>query len=145
MICTAQVKPSALSHVLSQGRAELTLAFRRKPQVWITCAKLVEAATPAVEYLRRVVRISAPWDFHPDQSRCVVSPSPANAHTVDQELLDKLASMRCRSRKACRRNCEYGWCGGRHVLDNRFDFEHNVFNDRIVVCPALDTNRVPAD
>ncbi len=40
---------------------------------------------------------------------------------------------------------EYGWCGGRHVLDSRFDFERNVFNDAVSFAMRVDTNRVPAE
>ena len=38
---------------------------------------------------------------------------------------------------------EYGWCGGRHVFDAKFSFEHNVFNDALHFAMRLDTNKVP--
>jgi hypothetical protein len=40
---------------------------------------------------------------------------------------------------------EYGWCGGRHILDTRFSFEHNVFNDALSFGLRIDTNKVPGD
>lgn len=40
---------------------------------------------------------------------------------------------------------EYGWSGGRHLLDGRFDFERNVFNDAVSFAIRVDTNRVPAE
>jgi hypothetical protein len=40
---------------------------------------------------------------------------------------------------------EYGWCGGRHILDNRFDFDRNVFNDSVHFAMRVDTSRVPAE
>lgn len=40
---------------------------------------------------------------------------------------------------------EYGWSGGRHVLDNSFSFQHNVFNDCLFFALRIDTNKVPGD
>jgi hypothetical protein len=40
---------------------------------------------------------------------------------------------------------EYGWCGGRHILDTNFSFEHNVFNDALSFGLRIDTNKVPGD
>lgn len=39
----------------------------------------------------------------------------------------------------------YGWSGGRHILDQHFDFEHNVFNDALSFALRVDTNRVPSE
>jgi hypothetical protein len=39
---------------------------------------------------------------------------------------------------------EWGWCGGRHVLDGKFSFEHNVFNDCLHFALRIDTNRFPS-
>lgn len=39
---------------------------------------------------------------------------------------------------------EYGWSGGRHVLDTSFSFEHNVFGEALHFALRVDTNRVPA-
>ena len=40
---------------------------------------------------------------------------------------------------------EYGWAGGRHVLDGSFSFEHNVFADALHFALRVDTNKVPGD
>ncbi|MCC7186996.1 MAG: hypothetical protein IT185_12180, partial [Acidobacteria bacterium] len=40
---------------------------------------------------------------------------------------------------------EYGWSGGRHILDANFTFEHNVFADAISFGLRIDTNKVPGD
>ncbi len=40
---------------------------------------------------------------------------------------------------------EYGWSGGRHVLDSEFSFEHNVFNDCVAFALRIDTNKIPGD
>lgn len=40
---------------------------------------------------------------------------------------------------------EWGWIGGRHVLDGEFGFEHNVFNDSFFVGLRVDTNKVPGE
>lgn len=39
---------------------------------------------------------------------------------------------------------EWGWSGGRHILDASFHFRHNVFNDCFHVAMRVDTNKVPA-
>jgi hypothetical protein len=40
---------------------------------------------------------------------------------------------------------EYGWLGGRHVLDAQFSFERNVFADAIWFAMRVDTNKVPSE
>ena len=40
---------------------------------------------------------------------------------------------------------EYGWGGGRHVLDGHFGFEQNVFADALHFALRIDTNKVPGD
>jgi len=40
---------------------------------------------------------------------------------------------------------EYGWCGGRHVLDGKFSFEHNVYAEALHFAMRMDTNRVPGE
>jgi hypothetical protein len=40
---------------------------------------------------------------------------------------------------------EWGWSGGRHVLDSRFSFEHNVYNDCLYFALRIDTNKVPGE
>jgi hypothetical protein len=39
---------------------------------------------------------------------------------------------------------EYGWSGGRHLFDQKFTFEHNVFAECIHFAIRIDTNRVPS-
>jgi len=64
----------------------------------------------------------------------------------DQSLLDSLAQHAIRPGEAVGgEEVEYGWCGGRHVLDDRFDFEHNVFADTLHFALRIDTNRVPSE
>jgi hypothetical protein len=66
--------------------------------------------------------------------------------TVDQPLLDALEKHKMLSSEdAASAELEYGWSGGRHVLDGTFDFEHNVFNDAVTFALRVDTNRVPAE
>ncbi len=40
---------------------------------------------------------------------------------------------------------EYGWSGGRHVLDASFTFENNVYADALLFGIRIDTNKVPGD
>jgi hypothetical protein len=67
------------------------------------------------------------------------------AKTVEQTHLDQLSALALDPEKTSPVDIEYGWCGGRHVLDSRFDFEHNVFNDALAFALRVDTNRVPAE
>ena len=40
---------------------------------------------------------------------------------------------------------DYGWCGGRHVLDSEFSFGNNVFAESVNMAVRIDTNKVPGD
>ncbi|HRK29467.1 MAG TPA: hypothetical protein PLD59_00200 [Tepidisphaeraceae bacterium] len=40
---------------------------------------------------------------------------------------------------------EYGWNGGRHILDSTFSFESNVYAEALHIGLRIDTNRVPAE
>ena len=40
---------------------------------------------------------------------------------------------------------EYGWSGGRHILDGEFSFENNVFADALLFGLRVDTNKVPGE
>src|SRR5207248_1551880 len=63
---------------------------------------------------------------------------------VEQELLDQLATHALKPGEfGGAEEIEYGWSGGRHILDGQFSFEHNVFNDALVFALRIDTNRVP--
>jgi len=73
----------------------------------------------------------------------VVGESPAG---IDQALLDKLAEHILEPGEfGVPQEIEYGWSGGRHILDNVFSFEHNVFADCLHVALRTDTNKVPGD
>ena len=59
----------------------------------------------------------------------VVGESP---QAIDQDLLDKLAEHALKERDlGVPDEVEYGWSGGRHVLDGNFSFENNVFADAL--------------
>ena len=72
----------------------------------------------------------------------VVGEAPA---AVDQDLLDKLAEHALKPAEFGAEEVEYGWGGGRHVLDVQFSFEHNVFADALHFALRVDTNKVPSD
>jgi len=73
----------------------------------------------------------------------VVGKSPA---TVDQDMLDKLAEHALRPQEVgVPEEIEYGWSGGRHVLDEQFSFEHNAFAEALFFGLRIDTNKVPGD
>jgi hypothetical protein len=66
--------------------------------------------------------------------------------TVDESFLEALDRHKLSpSEDDSPAEIEYGWSGGRHVLDNRFDFDRNVFNDAFSFAIRVDTNRVPAE
>jgi hypothetical protein len=65
---------------------------------------------------------------------------------IDQSLLDKLAEFTLRpTEMGIPEEEEYGWSGGRHVLDGSFSFESNVYGDTLLFGLRIDTNRVPAE
>ena len=64
----------------------------------------------------------------------------------DESLLAKLSEHALRPGElGVPEDVEYGWSGGQHVLDARFDFEHNVFADAISFAMRVDTNKVPGE
>ena len=64
---------------------------------------------------------------------------------VDQALLNKLAECVLRPTEfGSAEEAEYGWCGGRHVHDGQFTFEHNVFADALHFALRVDSNKVPS-
>jgi len=66
--------------------------------------------------------------------------------TIDQSLLDKLDQHALRPGEfGVPEEVEYGWSGGRHVLDASFSFEHNVFADALHFALRIDTNKVPSE
>src|SRR3954469_11156860 len=65
---------------------------------------------------------------------------------IDQALLDKLAEHALRPTEiGVPEEEEYGWSGGRHVLDGSFTFENNVYGDAVLFGLRIDTNRVPGE
>ena len=65
---------------------------------------------------------------------------------VEQSMLDALAEHALKPGEyGVPEEEEYGWGGGRHVLDARFGFEHNVFADALHFALRVDTNKVPGD
>jgi len=63
---------------------------------------------------------------------------------IDQDLLDKLSEHALRPGEITTPDeIEYGWSGGRHVLDGDFSFENNVFVDALHFALRIDTNKVP--
>jgi len=65
---------------------------------------------------------------------------------IDQEILDKLSELTLETGEyGVPEEVEYGWCGGRHILDRHFTFEHNVYADSLHFAMRIDTNRVPSE
>src|SRR5438034_2028949 len=65
---------------------------------------------------------------------------------IDQELIDKLSEHALRPGElGVPEEVEYGWSGGRHVLDGEFSFENNVYGDALFFALRIDTNKVPGD
>ena len=65
-----------------------------------------------------------------------------------EDLLDKLAEFRLAGAEdsvGLPDEVEVGFCGGRHVLDNRFDFGHCVFDEAVSLGLRVDTNKVPGE
>src|SRR5262245_58463506 len=66
--------------------------------------------------------------------------------SIDQDLLDKLPEQPLRPGEiGVPEEIEYGWSGGRHVLDGAFTLENNVFADAIHFALRIDTNKVPGE
>lgn len=73
----------------------------------------------------------------------VVGKAPAQ---LDQPVLDALAEHALRpTETGVPDEVEYGWSGGRHILDGTFSFENNVFVDALHIGLRVDTNRVPPE
>src|SRR5438045_6439522 len=65
---------------------------------------------------------------------------------IDQELIDKLSENALRPGElGVPEGTEYGWSGGRHVLDGEFTFEQNVYGDALFFALRIETNKVPSD
>ena len=73
----------------------------------------------------------------------VTGKSPRSA---DQDLLDTLAQHALKAGEfGAPEEEEYGWGGGRHVLDGQFSFENNVYADSLHFALRVDTNKVPGE
>jgi hypothetical protein len=65
---------------------------------------------------------------------------------IDGAMLDKLAEHALKPQEmGVPEEIEYGWSGGRHVLDDQFGFDSNVYADSLFFGLRIDTNRVPGD
>src|SRR3954447_14458375 len=65
---------------------------------------------------------------------------------IDEGLLEKLSEHALRaSELGVPEEEEYGWSGGRHVLDDSFSFENNVFAEAIHFALRIDSNKVPRE
>lgn len=77
------------------------------------------------------------------QRFAVVGSTPA---MPDEQMLEKFAAHALKeSEMGVPAEMEWGWCGGRHVLDGEFGFEHNIFNDCCFVGLRTDVNKVPGE
>ncbi len=66
--------------------------------------------------------------------------------SVNQSILDKLSEHALRPGDiGVPDEEEYGWSGGRHVLDGNFSFENNVFAEALHFALRIDTNKVPSE
>jgi hypothetical protein len=65
--------------------------------------------------------------------------------SIDQALLDALSKNALTEGELGVPEEEYGWGGGRHVLDARFSFEHNAFADALHFALRVDSNKVPGE
>ena len=64
--------------------------------------------------------------------------------SVDQPLLERLAEHVLKPQEVgVPEEAEYGWSGGRHVLDDQFTFDANVFADAVCFGMRVDTHRFP--
>src|SRR5688572_9510881 len=111
--------------------------------MWIRCAKPVDAATLRWAADARLLR-SRTMGFDSGSMSfrrfAVMGEQPG---VPEQSLLDALSEHALRPGEVgVPEEIEYGWSGGRHVLDGSFSFEHNVFNDAIACGLRIDTNKV---
>lgn len=66
--------------------------------------------------------------------------------SINQPLLEKLSEHALRPVEiGVPAEQEYGWSGGRHVLDESFTFENNVFADALHFALRIDSNKVPSE
>ena len=71
---------------------------------------------------------------------------PKQPDLPSEELLKTLSEHALRvSELGVPEPIEWGWSGGRHVLDGTFSFGHNVFNDCLYFALRIDTNKIPGE
>lgn len=81
--------------------------------------------------------------FRVSSSRAEAPPTSA---ADAASLLDRLAEHTLKESGIGEpRPMEFGWCGGRHVLDEAFDPEHVVFEDGLLFGLRVDVNRIPGE
>ena len=69
-----------------------------------------------------------------------------NPELPSEALLEKLDQFALRPGElGVPEPSEWGWSGGRHVLDANFGFQNNVFADCLYFALRVDTNKVPGD
>ena len=62
---------------------------------------------------------------------------------VTEEILARVAEHALEPGEFGVEEVEYGWNGGRHIYDDQFTFENNVYNDCLLFALRIDTNKVP--
>src|SRR5205085_683480 len=72
----------------------------------------------------------------------VITQQPAR---MDEMLLQRFTDHAMQVGETGTAEEEYGWCGGRHVLDAQFSFENNVFADALLCALRVDSNKVPSE
>jgi hypothetical protein len=114
--------------------------------VWIRCANPVEVANALWQLSARDAkssRVGFSSGLISFRRFTVVGRQP---EAIDQDLLDQIAQHALRpSDDAAPAEIEYGWSGGRHILDANFTFENNVYADALLFALRVDTNKVPPE
>lgn len=65
---------------------------------------------------------------------------------IDEKMLEALSTHALKeSEYGVPEEEEYGWSGGRHILDASFSFDNNVYADALCFGLRVDTNKVPGD
>ena len=66
--------------------------------------------------------------------------------SISQDHLDALFEFALKEKDlGAPEELEYGWSGGRHILDATFSFENNVFADCLHCALRIDTNKFPSE
>src|SRR4051794_17122019 len=62
---------------------------------------------------------------------------------VTQKMLERLGEHSLLPGRYGVEEVEYGWNGGRHIFDDEFSFENNVYADCLSFALRIDSNKVP--